>query len=49
MVAGVFGVVARRGAYFTGLFYLLYLMATLFHRMVVMADDAASHAAKKKP
>jgi hypothetical protein len=47
-VAGVAGAVAARGAYFTGLFYLLYLMCTLFHRMVVMADAAASHAAKKK-
>ena len=36
--AGAAGAVARRGAYFTGLFYLLYLMCTLFHRMVAMAD-----------
>jgi len=42
------GVVAGRGAYFTGLFYLLFVMCTLFHRMVAMADAAASHAAKKK-
>ena len=48
LVAGAFGAVAGRGAYFTGLFYLLYLMCTLFHRMVAMADAAASHAAKKK-
>ncbi len=48
LVGGASGAVARRGAYFTGLFYLLYLMCTLFHRMVVMADAAASHAAKKK-
>lgn len=48
LVAGACGAVAPRGAYFTGLFYLLYLMCTLFHRMVAMADAAASHAAKKK-
>jgi hypothetical protein len=45
LVAGASGAVAGRGAYFTGLYYLLYLMCTLFHRMVAMADDAA---AKKK-
>ena len=45
LVAGAAGHVAGRGAYFTGLYYLLYLMCTLFHRMVAMADDAA---AKKK-
>ena len=49
LVAGTAGAVVGRGAYFTGLFYLLYLMCTLFHRMVVMADAAASHAAKEKP
>jgi hypothetical protein len=49
LVAGASGAVPGRGAYFTGLFYLLYLMCTLFHRMVAMADDAASHTAKKKP
>jgi hypothetical protein len=48
LVTGASGAVAGRGAYFMGLFYLLYLMCTLFHRMVVMADLAASHAAKKK-
>jgi hypothetical protein len=48
LAAGASGAVAARGAYFTGLFYLLYLMCTLFHRMVAMADAAASHAAKKK-
>jgi hypothetical protein len=48
LVTGAAGVVAGRGAYFTGLFYLLYLMCTLFYRMVAMADAAASHAAKKK-
>ena len=47
-VAGTLGAVAARGAYFTGLFYALYLMCTLFHRMVAMADAAASHAATKK-
>ncbi|HEY1696234.1 MAG TPA: hypothetical protein VGG39_28905 [Polyangiaceae bacterium] len=47
-ITGAIGAVAARGAYFTGLFYLLYLMCTLFHRMVAMADAAASHAAKKK-
>jgi hypothetical protein len=46
-VAGALGVVAPRGAYFTGLFYLLCLMCTLFHRMVAMADAAASRAMKK--
>jgi hypothetical protein len=45
LVAGASGAVAGRGAYFTGLYYLLYLMCTLFHRMVAMADAAA---AKKK-
>jgi hypothetical protein len=45
LVAGAFGDVAGRGAYFTGLYYLLFLMCTLFHRMVAMADSAA---AKKK-
>jgi hypothetical protein len=49
LVTGASGAVAGRGAYFTGLFYLLYLMCTLFHRMVAMADAAAGHAAKKKP
>jgi hypothetical protein len=48
LVTGAYGAVAGRGAYFAGLFYLLYLMCTLFHRMVAMADAAASHAAKKK-
>ena len=48
LVGGASGAVIGRGAYFTGLFYLLYLMCTLFHRMVAMADAAASHAAKKK-
>jgi hypothetical protein len=48
LVAGASGAVVGRGAYFTGLSYLLYLMCTLFHRMVAMADDAARHAAKKK-
>jgi len=48
LVAGASGAVAGRGAYFTGLSYLLYLMCTLFHRMVAMADAAASHAAKNK-
>ena len=47
LVTGASGAVAGRGAYFTGLFYLLFLMCTLFHRMVAMADAAASHAAKK--
>jgi hypothetical protein len=45
LVAGAYGAVAGRGAYFTGLYYLLYLMCTLFYRMVAMADAAA---AKKK-
>ncbi len=49
LVAGASGAVAGRGAYFTGLFYLLYLMCTLFHRMVAMADAAAGRAAKKQP
>ena len=48
LVTGATRVVAGRGAYFTGLFYVLYLMCSLFHRMVAMADAAASHAAKKK-
>jgi hypothetical protein len=48
LVAGASGAVAGRGAYFTGLYYLLYLMCTLFHRMVAMADAAARHAGKKK-
>jgi len=48
LLGGVMGAVAPRGAYFVGLFYLLYLKCTLFHRMVAMADAAASHAAKKK-
>jgi hypothetical protein len=49
LIAGASGAVAGRGAYFTGLCYLMYLMCTLFHRMVAMADAAASHAAKRKP
>jgi hypothetical protein len=49
LVTGALGAVAARGAYLTGLFYLLYLMCTLFHRMVAMADAAASHAATKRP
>jgi hypothetical protein len=48
LVCGASGAVAARGAYFTGLFYLLYLMCTLFHRMVAMADDAAGRAANKE-
>jgi hypothetical protein len=48
LVTGASGAVPGRGAYFTGLYYLLYLMCTLFHRMVAMADAAASHAAKEK-
>jgi len=48
LVAGASGAVAGRGAYFTGLCYLLYLMCTLFHRMVAMADAAASHATNRK-
>jgi hypothetical protein len=48
LVAGASAAVAGRGAYFAGLFYLLYLMCTLFHRMVAMADAAASHVAKTK-
>jgi hypothetical protein len=48
LVAGSSGAVAGRGAYFTGLYYLLYLMCTLFHRMVAMADAAARHLAKNK-
>ncbi len=47
LVAGVSGAVAARGGYFSGLFYLLYLMCTLFHRMVAMADAAAKHAARR--
>jgi len=46
LVAGACGAVAARGAYFTGLAYLLYLMCTLFLRMVAMADAAAGRAAK---
>jgi uncharacterized membrane protein len=49
LVAGACGAIVGRGAYFTGLAYLLYLVCTLFHRMVAMADAAASHASKKKP
>ena len=49
LIAGAAGVVPARGAYFAGLFYLLYLMCTLFHRMVAMADAAAGHAARKEP
>jgi hypothetical protein len=48
LVAGAAGAVAARGAYFTGLFYLLYLMCTLFHRIVAMADAAASRTAKRQ-
>ncbi len=47
LIAGASGSVAGRGGYFTGLFFLLYLMCTLFYRMVAMADAAASRAAKK--
>jgi hypothetical protein len=49
LIAGSCGAVPGRGAYFTGLFFLLYLMCTLFHRMVAMADAAAGRAAKKQP
>jgi hypothetical protein len=48
LVIGASGAIAGRGAYFTGLLYLLFLMCTLFHRMVAMADAAARHAATKK-
>jgi len=49
LVAGAYGAVAGRGAYFTGLYYLLYLMCTLFYRMVAMADAAARHVPQRKP
>jgi hypothetical protein len=49
LLAGALGGVAARGSYFTGLFYLLYLMCTLFLRMVAMADASASQAARRKP
>jgi hypothetical protein len=48
LVGGASGAVVERGAYFTGLFYLLYLKCTLFHRMVAMADAAASRATKQQ-
>jgi hypothetical protein len=48
LVAGAYGAVAGRGAYFTGLYYLLYLMCTLFYRMVAMADAAARRAPQRK-
>jgi hypothetical protein len=41
VISGASGAVAARGGYFVGLFYLLFLMCTLFHRMVAMADAAA--------
>jgi hypothetical protein len=47
LLTGAWGGVAARGAYFTGLCYLLFLMCTLFHRMVAMADAAASHVATR--
>ena len=33
--------VPGRGGYFVGLFYLQYLMCSLFYRMIVVADEAA--------
>lgn len=46
-VAGAIGALPGRGAYFVGLFYLQYLMGTLFYRMVHMADEAARSAVRR--
>jgi hypothetical protein len=41
---GASGTLPSRGAYFVGLFYLQYLMCSLFYRMIVVADEAARRA-----
>lgn len=42
---GTAGIIASRGAYFFGLFYLLYFMCIMFYRMIAMADEAARRKA----
>jgi hypothetical protein len=44
LLLGTSGMVTGRGAYFMGLFYLQYLMCSLFYRMIVVADEAARRA-----
>lgn len=46
-IAGAAGFVPARGAYLIGLVFLLYVMATLFYRMMHMADEAARGAARQ--
>jgi hypothetical protein len=47
LIAGAAGFVAARGAYLIGLSFLLYVMVTLFYRMMHMADEAARGATAK--
>jgi hypothetical protein len=42
---GASGILPGRGAYFVGLFYLQYLMCSLFYRIIVVADEAARRTA----
>ena len=46
-IVGAAGWIPARGAYFVGLLFLLYVMATLFYRMIHMADEAARGAAQR--
>jgi hypothetical protein len=48
-LAGTAGLVPARGAYLLGLFFLQYVMATLFYRMIHMADEAARSAVRRQP
>ena len=44
---GTSGTIPGRGAYFVGLFYLQYLMCSLFYRIIVVADEAARRTASR--
>jgi len=46
-ILGASGLLAARGAYFLGQFFLLYQMLMLFYRMVRMADEAARVASRR--
>jgi hypothetical protein len=46
-IAGAAGWLPARGAYFAGQSFLLYVMATLFYRMIHMADEAARTAVER--
>jgi hypothetical protein len=45
-VLGAAGLIPAKGAFLVSIFYLLYLTATLFYRMIQMADEAARSTAR---